>query len=268
MALPQPSEASTALVTGASSGIGAAIADELASRGQNVTLTARREELLTQMAADLNRRYGVRAEVAAGDLGKPDERDRLAAKLDEMGREVEVLVNNAGFGYAGPFADANRMRQVEMVRVNCEAVVDLTARYLPAMLLRGRGAILNVASTGAFQPMPKSATYGASKAFVLSHSEALHQELRGTGVSMTVLCPGPVRTEFSDAAGLNDANEKGPGFIWTSVEDVAREAVDGLASNKRTVVPGLLNQAGTYAGRFTPRWMLLPMASRIWQQVE
>jgi uncharacterized protein len=268
VALPEPSESSTALITGASSGIGAAIAAELASRGQNLTLAARREGKLTELASELHDRHGVRAGVVACDLGEEDERARLEARIEELGLEVEILVNNAGFGYAGDFVDGERQRQVDMVRLNVEAVVDMTGRYLPAMVRRGRGGILNVASTGGFQPMPKSATYGASKAFVLSHTEALHQELRGTGVSMTALCPGPVRTEFSDAAGLDNANEKGPGFIWTSVDDVAKQAVDGIASNKRTVVPGLLNQAGTYAGRFTPRWALLPLTSRIWSQVE
>ena len=268
MGLPEPTETSTALITGASSGIGEEIARVLAERGQNLTLAARREDKLTELAAELHDRYGIRAGVVACDLGQEKERTRLEARIAELKLDVEILVNNAGFGYAGNFVDADPQRQVDMVKLNVEAVVDMTGRYLPAMVRRGRGGILNVASTGGFQPMPKSATYGASKAFVLSHTEALHQELRGTGVSMTALCPGPVRTEFSDAAGLNNANEKGPGFIWTSVEDVAKQAVDGLASNKRTVVPGLLNQAGTYAGRFTPRWMLLPMASRIWQQVE
>ena len=268
MALPEPTESSTALITGASSGIGEAIARELAERGQNLTLTARREDKLTELASELHERFGVRAGVVACDLGEEDERARLEARIEELGLEVEILVNNAGFGYAGKFIDAERQRQVDMVKLNVEAVVDMTGRYLPGMVRRGRGGILNVASTGGFQPMPKSATYGATKAFVLSHSEAIHHELGGTGVHLTALCPGPVRTEFSDAAGLDNANEKGPGFIWTSVEDVARQAVDGLASNKRTVVPGLLNQAGTYAGRYTPRWVLLPFASRIWQQVE
>jgi short-subunit dehydrogenase len=267
MALPEPDQASTALVTGASSGIGAAIAEELASRGQNLTLTARREELLSQLATELHDRYGVRAGVVACDLADASERDRLAAQVTELDLEVEVLVNNAGFGYAGDFIDADRVRQVEMVKLNCEAVVDLTARYLPEMIRRGRGAILNVASTGGFQPMPKSATYGATKAFVLSHSEALHHELRGTGVSLTAVCPGPVRTEFVEAAGIPGA-DNAPGFIWMSASDVAKQAVDALAAGKRTVVPGMLNYAGMMFGRYTPRWALLPFASRIWSRVE
>ena len=268
MALPEPGESSTALVTGASSGIGAAIARELAERGQNLTLVARREELLTDLATEVHDRHGVRAGVFACDLGDDDERARLEARIGELGLQVEILVNNAGFGYTGDFADAERQRQVDMVKLNCEAVVDLSARFLPDMVRRGRGGVLNVASTGGFQPMPKSATYGASKAFVLSHSEAVHHELRGTGVTLTALCPGPVRTDFADAAGIPKANETGPGFIWTSVEDVAREAVDGLASGKRVVVPGLLNHAGSLLGRHSPRWLALPLTSRIWQQVE
>jgi short-subunit dehydrogenase len=191
----------------------------------------------------------------------------LAAQVTELGLEVEVLVNNAGFGYAGDFIDADRVRQVEMVKLNCEAVVDLTARYLPGMVRRGRGAILNVASTGGFQPMPKSATYGATKAFVLSHSEALHHELRGTGVTLTAVCPGPVRTEFVEAAGIPGADNT-PGFVWMSANDVAKHAVDALAAGKRTVVPGMLNYASMMFGRYTPRWALLPFASRIWSQVE
>ncbi len=267
MALPRPGESSIALVTGASSGIGAAIAEQLAERGQNLILVARREDRLTELAAELHSRHGVRAGVVACDLGEEDDRARLEARVGELGLEVEVLVNNAGFGFAGDFVDAERRRQVEMVRLNCEAVVDLTARFLPGMIRRGRGGVLNVASTGGFQPMPKSATYGATKAFVLSHSEALHHELKGTGVDLTVVCPGPVRTEFTDAASMPKAEDT-PGFIWMSAEDVAREAVDGLAAGKRTVVPGMLNYASMMFGRYTPRWAILPFASRIWRQVE
>lgn len=267
MALPQPSDASTALVTGASAGIGAAIAEELAARGQNLTLAARREDRLAEIAEDLHARHGVRAGVVACDLGDEAERDRLEAKLEELGVDVEVLVNNAGFGYAGDFIDADRRRQVEMVKLNCEAIVDLTARFLPAMVRRGRGAVLNVASTGGFQPMPKSATYGATKAFVISHSEALHHELRGTGVSMTAVCPGPVRTEFVDAAGIPRA-DRAPDFVWMSARSVARDAVDAIEQGKRTVVPGALNYATMMFGRYTPRWALLPFASRVWQRVE
>jgi uncharacterized protein len=267
MALPEPSETSTALVTGASAGIGEAIARELASRGQNLTLTARREDRLTELATELHEHFGVRAGVVAADLGAEGERDRLAAKLEELGLAVEVVVNNAGFGYAGDFAEAERGRQLEMVRLNCEAVVDLSARFLPEMVERGRGNVLNVASTGAFQPMPKSATYGATKAFVLSHSEAVHHELRGTGVTVTAVCPGPVRTEFVEAADLRGA-DSAPGFVWMSAEDLASDAVDAAEAGKRAVVPGRLNYAGMLLGRHSPRMLTLPFTERIWRRAE
>jgi uncharacterized protein len=268
MALPAPSEASTALVTGASSGIGAAIADSLARRGHSLTLVARREDRLRELAAELQQRHGVRAcGVVACDLADPDERDRLAGKVDELGLDVEVLVNNAGFGYAGNFVDADREHQVEMMRVNCETVVDLCGRYLPAMVERGRGAAINVASTAAFQPLPGSTTYSAGKAFVLNFTEALHQELKGTGVTVTAVCPGPVRTEFVDAAGIKRADST-PDFVWMSAEDVAEEAVKAAEAGKRAVVPGRLNYAGSVLGRHSPRKFVLPLSRRLWSRVE
>jgi uncharacterized protein len=267
MALPEPSETSTALVTGASSGIGAAIATSLAKRGHALTLVARREDRLTELASELHEDYGVRAGVVACDLADPAERDRLATKVTELDLEVEVLVNNAGFGSAGDFVDADRERQVEMVRVNCETVVDLSGRYLPAMAQRGRGAVINVASMAAFQPLPKNATYAATKAFVLSFTEALHHELKGAGVTASAVCPGPVRTEFMDAAGM-ERTESTPDFIWTSAEDVAEEAVKAAEAGKRAVVPGRINYAGSLLGRYSPRKIVLPLSSRIWSRVE
>jgi uncharacterized protein len=268
VALPQPREASTALITGASSGIGAAIARRLAQRGNALTLVARREDRLTELSTDLHQRYGVRTGIVTGDLTDSDDRERVAAKVAELGLEVDVLVNNAGFGYAGKFVDAERARQVEMVQVNCEAVVDLCGRYLPEMAQRGQGAVLNIASTAAFQPMPGSATYGASKAFVLSYSEALHQEMRGQGVTVTAICPGPVRTEFTAAAGMKGADTAGPDFIWMSAENLAEEAVKALEAGKRAVVPGRLNYAGSVLGRHAPRMLSLPLTSRIWSRAE
>jgi uncharacterized protein len=267
MALPAQSEASTALITGASSGIGAAIADSLARRGHGLTLVARREDRLTELASELHERHGVRVGVVACDLADAGQRDQLAAKVEELGLDVEVLVNNAGFGYAGTFVDGDRERQVEMVRVNCEAVVDLSGRYLPAMVQRGRGAAINVASMAAFQPLPGSTTYAATKAFVLNFTEALHQELKGTGVTATAVCPGPVRTEFMDAAGIERA-ESTPDCIWMSAEDVAEEAVKATEAGKRAVVPGRLNYAGSVLGRHSPRKIVLPLSRRIWSRVE
>lgn len=267
MTLPKPGEKSTALVTGASSGIGAAIADSLAQRGHALTLVARREDRLTELAAELHESHGVPVGVVACDLADPPQRDQLAATIEELGLDVEVLVNNAGFGYAGDFVDADRERQVEMVRVNCETVVDMCGRYLPAMVQRRRGAAINVASMAAFQPLPGSTTYAATKAFVLSFTEALHQELKGTGVTATAVCPGPVRTEFMDAAGIERA-ESTPDFIWMSAEDVAEEAVKATEAGKRAVVPGRLNYAGSVLGRHSPRKFVLPLSRRIWSRVE
>jgi uncharacterized protein len=267
MALPPPSGSSTALVTGASSGIGAAIAESLARRGHGLTLVARREDRLTELANQLHERHGVRAGIVTCDLGDAGERDRLEAQVSELDLAVEVLVNNAGFGYAGDFAKAERERQVEMVRLNCEAVVDLSGRYLPAMIDRGQGTVINIASTAAFQPMPKGATYAASKAFVLSFSEALHHELKGSGATVTAVCPGPVRTEFVDAAGISGA-DSAPGFVWMSAEDLAEDAVRAAEAGKRAVVPGRLNHAGSILGRHTPRRLSLPLTHQIWRRAE
>jgi short-subunit dehydrogenase len=268
MALPQPRQASTALITGASSGIGAAIAASLARRGHGLTLVARREDMLTELATRLHDRHGVRVGVVACDLGDPAERDRLVEKVAQLGLEVEVLVNNAGFGHAGNFADADRERQVEMVRVNCETVVDLSGHYLAPMVGRRQGAVINIASTAAFQPMAGSATYAASKAFVLSFSEALHQEAKGSGVTVTAICPGPVRTEFTQAAGMEGADEGAPSFVWMSAEDLAEQAVKAAEAGKRAVVPGRLNYAGSLLGRHVPRKFVLPVSQRFWSRAE
>ena len=267
MALPPPSGGSTALVTGASSGIGAAIAESLARRGYGLTLVARREDRLTELATQLHDAHGVRAGVIACNLAEPAERDRLAAEVGELGLDVEVLVNNAGFGSSGDFVDADRERQVEMVQVNCETVVDLTGRYAPPMKRQGRGAIINVASMAAFQPLPKQTTYAASKAFVLSFSEALHHELKGAGVTVSAVCPGPVRTEFMDAAGIAGADNT-PDFIWTTSEHVAEDAVKAAEAGKRAVVPGRMMNAGAVLGRYSPRKIVLPLSHRIWSRVE
>ena len=268
MALPPASDSSTALVTGASSGIGEAIARELASRGHGVTLVARRVERLRELAAEFTERHGVRAEVLAADLGEADARETLAKSIEGLGLGVEIVVNNAGFGDGKPVVDADLSRLLEMVRLNCEALLDLQQRYLPAMVERGHGAVLNVASTAAFQPLPNNATYAATKAFVLHLSEAAHAELRGTGVSVCALCPGPVRTEFMQSAeGLETAEEQLPGMFWMSAEAVAKEAVDGLEKGKRVVIPGLMNRAGAITGQHAPRALLLPTAKRLWGRV-
>ena len=153
-----------------------------------------------------------------------------------------------------------------MVRLNCEALLDLQARYLPPMAERERGAVINIASTSAFQPLPGTATYAATKAFVLSLSEAVHSELKGKGVTVTAVCPGPVKTEFMESAGLEQAEENVPEIFWMSAEDVAGRRSRAPRSGKRVVVPGLLNRAGALTGQHAPRELALPLAKRLWSR--
>jgi short-subunit dehydrogenase len=266
MALPPPEADSTALVTGASAGIGAEIARRLAARGHGVTLVARREDRLGALAEELAAAHDVRAEAIAADLADPGSRDALAAKLDELGLTVEVLVNNAGYGGFGQFAQQKREREIGMIRLNVEALVDLEARFLPGMVERGRGAVINLASTASFQPIPDNATYAATKAFVLSHGEAIHEELRGTGVTLTTVCPGPVKTEFAEVAGIGGAEARTPEFVWLTPEQVAEAAVEGAEDGSRVVVPGLLNRAGSILGRHSPRGIALPLTKNVWRR--
>jgi uncharacterized protein len=264
MALPPPDPGTTCLITGASSGIGAEIARKLASRGLGVTLVARREERLRELADEIAETYGVEAEVVTGDVSKERSRKALINEIDRRGLTVEVLVNNAGFGSGGRFTELTAAKETEMVRTNCEAVVALTGHYLPEMASRGRGGVLNVASLIAFQPVPFQATYGATKAFVLSLSDALHEEMRGTGVTVTAVCPGPVRTEFGAQGGFGGADERIPDALWLDAGKVAEDAVRALESGDRVTVPGAGNQLAALWGQHLPRSLLLPLVKRIW----
>jgi uncharacterized protein len=264
MALPQPSNDATALITGASSGIGSELARALAHRGHGLALVARRTDRLDALASELRSRYAIRVQTFGCDLGVASERDRLVDAVSDLGLTVEILCNNAGFGTAGRFARLDRERELSLVRLNCEAVVDLCGRYAPQMIRRGRGAILNVASTAAFQPVPGQSTYAASKAMVLSFTEALHQELARSGVAVTALCPGPVRTEFAAVAGIDGIDDATPDFIWTTPDKVAEAAIGGLEGNDRVVIPGAINSVGAVAGRMTPRGVWLRLADRFY----
>ena len=261
MALPPPSPSSTCLVTGASSGIGEEIARVLAGRGHGVTLVARREDRLRELAGELDAEHNVRVEIVTADVGEEGSRQQMIQEIEKRGLTVEVLVNNAGFGSAGLFHEIEGEKEVEMVRVNVEAVVALCAEYAPKMVGRGRGAILNVASTAAFQPLPRQATYSASKAFVLNFTEALHTDLNDTGVVATALCPGPVETEFEEVAGM-DMFDKLPSFAMLSAEETAEAAVEAMEEDKRAVIPKVTNQASAIGGRFVPRSLLLPLMRR------
>jgi uncharacterized protein len=265
MALPPPAENSIAVITGASSGIGAEIARELARRGHSVTLVARREDRLRALADELSRGHGVRADVIAADVSTGEGRAAMIDRLRDDGRDVEILINNAGFGSGGRFQDLDGDKETEMVRVNCEAVVALSSEYVPRMVERGRGAVLNVASTASFQPLPFQATYSASKAFVRTFTEALTADLHGTGVTATALCPGPVPTEFGQVAGIDEGNwEMLPSFATTSPEQTAAAAVQGLEKGKRVVIPGALNHVSAAAGHYTPRSVLLGVMRRFY----
>lgn len=264
MPLPSPTPETTALVTGASSGIGADLARELGERGHGVVLVARRLDRLTALADELRDAHGVRAEAIACDLEDPAARDALPAQIEALDLTVTVLVNNAGFGSSGRFDRLDGEREARMVRLNCEAVVALTSAYAPQFVEREEGAILIVASSAGMQPIPRQATYGATKAFALSFGEALHGELKPHGVAVTSLCPGPVATEFAKAADLTEMFDAVPSFAQVSSRDCAAQAIDGLAKNRRVVVPGLATKAMTLSGRYTPRAVLVPTLARFY----
>lgn len=252
-----------ALVTGASSGIGADLARELARHGHDLVLAARRIEPMRVLADEL-RGLGAESTVIATDLSRPGAAGTLAGDLTARALTVDVLVNNAGLGAGGPFHESDRARVSEMLQVNVVALAELTHALLPGMVKRGKGRVMFVASTAAFQPGPSMAVYCASKAFVLSFGEAISYELRGTGVTVTTLCPGPTLTEFTDVAktGSSALFESPFASVMTSAE-VARQGYRALASGKRVHVAGLVNKMIAASGRFSPHAISLPVTSAI-----
>jgi len=265
MSLPAPRPDRTCLVTGASSGIGQEIATLLAARGLGVTLVARTESKLLALAERLADSHGVRVEVLATDLADQTARAGLPERVEALGLEVNVLVNNAGFSTLGTVYRSDPDREIAMVRTDVEAVVHLCSLFTPGMVERRSGCILNVASTAAFQPIPGQAGYGASKAFVLSYTHAIREELRPQGVTATVLCPGPVDTGFGEAAGFDPAEVSTlmPPFFWEPALDVAKAGVEGLDANRAVVIPGLPNRVSARAAWLSPRRVLLPMLARV-----
>lgn len=258
--LPARRPTGTVVVTGASSGIGTELAREFTRRGYGVVLVARRAAELATLAASL----GPAAHALPTDLSRADERAALAGRIADLGLDVDVLVNNAGLATVGPVAAADPAVELRLVEVDVAAVVDLCSRFVPAMVARGRGAVLNVASVGAFGPVPGQASYGAAKAFVLSYTHALRAELHGTGVSAATLCPGPVRTGFGATAGIPDeeAEKMLPEFLWEEADAVAKAGVDGLAAGRPVIVPGTANRIAAVANYLTPRRLLLPLLRR------
>jgi hypothetical protein len=238
---------SSALVTGASSGIGEAIVRRLAAAGTPTVVVARRADRLGALAAELP---GI--EVLAADLLTKQGVDAVAERLTDTRRPIDLLVNNAGFGGNGSFADGSEQRAIDMVRCNVEALVRLSHASLRVMVPRGQGWILQVSSVAGFQAAPSAAVYGATKAFVTSFTEAVHQELRGTGVKMTALCPGLTRTEFFDAASVGAA-EGMPGVMWLSADEVAKAGLRDVARGRTLSVPGLPYKAMVTMSDLSPR---------------
>jgi short-subunit dehydrogenase len=229
---------------------------------------ARRKQKLQELAEELSEEFAIRAETISCDLSKPARRGRLPGQIEELGLDVEILINNAGFATGGPFAKSDPERELEQVRVLVEAPVALTSAFLPGMVSRGRGAILNVASTAAMQPLPYAAGYSAAKAYVLTFTEAIHQEVQGQGVTVTALCPGPVETDFWagadwQVAGGRSFEKAFPSPALASVEDVAKAGVGGLEAGRRVVIPGLTMRAAMLASRYVPHALKLPVIEQV-----
>jgi uncharacterized protein len=238
--------AGVALITGASAGLGVEFARQLSSKGYRLVLAARRRDRLDALVAELGNARAVEI-----DLSEPGSTAALMSDLQEAGDQVDMLVNNAGFGLRGPFAELDAARQRGMIDLNCGALTELCRAVAPAMLERRSGAILNVASTAAFQPGPWMAVYFATKAYVLSFTEALHEELKPHGVKVSALCPGPTRTEFGAVAGIQSIGQ----FDRLSMEagPVVRAGLEGLENNRAVVIPGTTNRVGAWSTRFAPR---------------
>lgn len=263
MAIPAPTAGRAALITGASSGIGAELARQLCDRGHDVVLVARRRDRLEKHAAELRERFGRRVEVVACDVSDPDARERLQAAIDELGLEVDVLVTCAGFGMVGPFLTQSPARLTEMVRTNVEGLLALTHAFAAPMAMRRSGAVLIVSSMAGNQPMPNFSAYAATKAAVTSFAEALHCELKGSGVTVTALCPGGVNTEFSAVAGALETEKRMPGAFMIGPVECAQAALGALQDGRRTVMPRRAVRGLAWFGAHAPRAVWLPLCRRM-----
>jgi short-subunit dehydrogenase len=242
----------TALVTGGSGGIGFEIARVLARKGFDLVLVSRKRDALEAAAGQLEGKYGAKVHVFAVDLRRPEAPQTIFDFLHNENIPIEVLVNNAGFGLGGEFADTKLQRELEMIQVNISALTSLTKLFLPGMIKRKSGRVLNLASTAAFQPGPLMAVYYATKAYVLSFSQALAEELRNSGVTVTVLCPGPTATEFASSANVGKSGLFAA-FGVANAADVAEFGVSAMLHGRRVAIPGIKNKIVAQASRFTPR---------------
>jgi len=263
--LPNPTPDARAVVTGASSGIGEALATELAARGHSLILVARRGEVMEELATTLREKHGVTVEVRACDLSDRDARAELVEELAD--RHVSILCNNAGIATFGPVSGLDPAYERAQVELNAVAVHDLTLAVLPQMVERRSGAILNVGSAAGNMPIPNNATYAATKAFVNTFSESLRGELKGTGVNVTLLAPGPVRTETPDPAEASIVDKLVPDFLWISSEHTAKVSLDALAENRMRIVPGLISKAMSVAGNYTPRAIVAPIVGTFYKKL-
>lgn len=254
-----------ALVTGASSGIGERFARALAQRGSDVVLVARREDRLQQLADEMRDAYDIDAEVLAADLTDRDQLAQIEERLRDVEPSVDLLINNAGFGTYGPFHELDTDLETAELDLNVTALTRLCHAAAEQMVAHGSGAIVNVSSVAAFQPIPYNATYAASKAYVLALSEALHEELEGRGVTVMALCPGVVRTEFQDRAEVDESNI--PQVAWLDVDTVVETALDDLASGSAVCVPGLGYRAVAAMSRMSPTWLSRKIAGAVTKQV-
>ena len=262
MSIPPPQDGSVALVTGASSGIGEQFARQLSARGHRVALVARREQRLAEFAQELGGED--RAVPIVADLSVSEERDRLASRLQELGVQVEVLGNNAGYGIYRSFAETGREQELAQLRLLVEAVVDLMARYLPPMVQRGRGAVINMSSTAGLQALPYNASYSAAKSYVLMLSEAVHEEVADRGVTVTAVVPGPVPSGFQQASDADYFAARLPKFTFVSPERVARDALQAADSGRISVIPGGPQVKLAFGpNRNLPRAIVLPVSKRL-----
>lgn len=249
----------TALITGGSGGIGLELARQFAGHGHDLVLTARHSDALEAVAGTIKGKHGVRVTVIPDDLTDPDAPQRLFDAIRAENIDIHFLVNNAGFGLGGEFVDTDIKRELEMVQVNITALMQLTKLFLPEMIKRKSGKILNLASTAAFQPGPLMSVYYASKAFVLSFSEALDEELRNSGVSVTCLCPGATATGFAETAGVTNS-KLFTAIGGTTAEQVAQYGFDALMRRERVAVVGVRNKIMVQAERFAPRRLVTRMS--------
>jgi short-subunit dehydrogenase len=251
----------TVLITGASSGIGLELARRFAMNGFDLVLVARRKDKLDELAQNLTASHAIKVQVVEADLTRAQAPHDIYDKVKALGTAIDILVNNAGFGARGAFAEIPVERQLDMISVNITALTHLTRLFLPDMLARRSGRILNVASTAAFQPGPLLAVYYATKSFVLSLSEALHEETAGTGVTVTCLCPGPTITEFAQTADMENTKLFKLGAMTAA--DVAALGYKATLAGKRLVVAGLFNQVLAFSTRLAPRSLLTKIAKNL-----